>query len=99
MAHELAVWLQGERVGSLSLVDGRMTFQYASSALDNPNTPALSISLPKRSSPYTDGEARPFFAGLLPEGAQRARLERITDVSRYAQSARRRVRGRRHAHP
>ena len=82
MAHELAVWLQGERVGSLSLVDGRMAFHYASSALDNPNTPALSISLPQRSSPYTDGEARPFFAGLLPEGAQRARLERITHVSR-----------------
>lgn len=82
MAHDLSVWLYGERVGALSLVDGRMSFQYAQSALDSASTPALSLSLPKRVSPFPDSEARPFFAGLLPEGAQRARLEKITHVSR-----------------
>ncbi|MEH6688768.1 MAG: type II toxin-antitoxin system HipA family toxin [Halopseudomonas sabulinigri] len=82
VAHDLSVWLQGERVGALSLVEGRMSFQYSTSALDNPSIPALSISLPKRVSPFSDSEARPFFAGLLPEGAQRARLEKITHVSR-----------------
>ncbi|SFP52546.1 serine/threonine-protein kinase HipA [Geopseudomonas sagittaria] len=28
MAHELAVWLFAEQVGSLSLVDGRLSFGY-----------------------------------------------------------------------
>lgn len=82
MPHDLTVWLHQDRVGLLSLVEGRMRFQYTQSALDNPEIPALSVSLPKQVLPFADQEVRPFFAGLLPEGAQRARLEKITHVSR-----------------
>ena len=68
------VWLHGERIGEVSgrrRVDAR--FRYDESVLDDHglNVPVLSCSL-RSSGQRVD--ARPFFAGLLPEGDARRQL-------------------------
>lgn len=82
MATDLAVWLHRQRVGTLYLTDGRMTFRYTDAALASSQVPALSISLPKRAEPFNDFEARPYFAGLLPEGRLRDLIGARLQVSR-----------------
>ena len=81
MAHELEVWLFTERVGTLALVDGRLNFCYASDWLSQPNAVALSTSLPLQGEPFDDHKARPFFAGLLPEGQMRRLIAQQFQVS------------------
>lgn len=46
MAPELEVWLFADRVGTLALVDGRLSFCYASGRLAQSDAVALSVSLP-----------------------------------------------------
>lgn len=82
MATELTVWLQAVRIGKLYLTQGRLTFQYTEDALASASTPALSVSLPKRVEPFNDHEARPYFAGLLPEGRLRNLIGTKVQVSR-----------------
>jgi serine/threonine-protein kinase HipA len=68
----LAVWWDGALVGALRLnAHGEMTFAYAESWLTSDASPAISVSLPKRTETYRQRECRPFFAGLLPEDVQR----------------------------
>lgn len=69
MAHELEVRLFSSHVGTLVLTDGRLGFRYASTWLAQSNAVALSASLPLQAEPFDDRQARPFFAGLLPEAA------------------------------
>ncbi|HPH69245.1 MAG TPA: type II toxin-antitoxin system HipA family toxin [Kofleriaceae bacterium] len=76
MARNLDVWLLGARIGTLSQVDGRLSFAYAPDA-----TTPLSQSLPIRSEPFDDRAARPFFAGLLPEGGKRKQIAKTLQVS------------------
>ena len=82
MAHELAVWLFAEQVGTLSLVDGRLSFAYHPGWLANPDAVALSGSLPLQAAPFDDIRTRPFFAGLLPEGHLRRLIAQRLQVSR-----------------
>ena len=82
MTHELAVWLSGERVGTLSLAQGRLRFQYAPAWLARPDALPLSCSLPLQAVPFDDHQARPFFAGLLPEGTKRRLIAQQLQVSR-----------------
>lgn len=87
MAHELAVWLFADRVGTLALVDGRLSFGYAPEWLSHPGAVALSASLPLRAAPFDDRQTRPFFAGLLPEGQMRrliAQQFHISDQNDFA---------------
>ena len=81
MAHELAVWLFTDRVGTLALVEGRLNFCYAPGWLSQANAPALSASLPLQAVPFDDRQTRPFFAGLLPEGQMRRLLAQQFQVS------------------
>ncbi|MEY2953562.1 MAG: hypothetical protein RLZZ401_1649, partial [Pseudomonadota bacterium] len=76
MARQLEVWLSGTQVGTLSQIDGRLRFAYASGA-----TTPLSQSLPVRAEPFDDRATRPFFAGLLPEGGKRKQIARTLQVS------------------
>lgn len=76
MARNLDVWLLGARIGTLSQVDGRLSFAYAPDA-----TTPLSQSLPIRSEPFDDRATRPFFAGLLPEGGKRKQIATTLQVS------------------
>lgn len=81
MAHELEVWLFDRRVGSLSLVHGRLSFAYAPEWLALPQATALSHSLPLQAQPFDDHQTRPFFAGLLPEGQMRRLIAQQFQVS------------------
>lgn len=81
MAHELEVWLFADRVGTLSLVDGRLHFRYLSDWLSRPGAVSLSRSLPLQDAPFDDHHSRPFFAGLLPEGQLRRLIAQRFQVS------------------
>jgi serine/threonine-protein kinase HipA len=81
MARELDVWLFADRVGALSLVDGRLSFRYAADWLSQSDAVALSASLPLQAEPHDDRNARPFFAGLLPEGQMRRLIAQQVQVS------------------
>lgn len=81
MAHELEVWLFADRIGTLALVEGRLNFWYSAEWLKLPNAVALSCSLPLQVEPFDDHKARPFFAGLLPEGRMRRLIAQQFHVS------------------
>ena len=76
MARHLDVWLLGVQVGTLSQVAGQLSFAYAPGT-----TTALSHSLPIQPEPFDDRAARPFFAGLLPEGGKRKQIAKTLQVS------------------
>lgn len=81
MAHELNVWLFADRIGTLALVDGRLSFRYTPDWLSRPNAVALSTSLPLQTEAFDDHKTRPFFAGLLPEGQMRRLIAQQFQVS------------------
>ena len=76
MARHLDVWLLGAHIGTLSQIEGRLSFAYAPGA-----TTLVSQSLPIRSEPFDDRATRPFFAGLLPEGGKRRQIAKTLQVS------------------
>ena len=83
MMRTLTVWWEGAVVGSLTTNrHGAMRFAYDASRLADPAAPALSVSLPKRPEPFPPRQCRPFFEGLLPEGAQRDAVATALGVSR-----------------
>lgn len=82
MTRELEVWLFRDRVGTLAVVEGRLNFWYAPEWLACSAAIALSYSLPLRAEPFDDRAARPFFAGLLPDGDMRRFIAQRLQVSR-----------------
>lgn len=82
MSRVLGVWLLGQYVGQLAQIDGRLTFSYASHWLESASACPLSHSLPLRTEAFDDKAARPFFAGLLPEGDKRTLIAKVLHVSR-----------------
>ena len=83
MTRALTVWWEGAVVGSLTADrHGAMRFAYDAGWLADPAAAALSVSLPKRPEPYPPRQCRPFFEGLLPEGAQRDAVASALGVSR-----------------
>ena len=81
MAHEIEVRLFGKPVGFLSLVAGRLNFQYAENWLAQDGAVALSQSLQLRAEAFDDALCRPFFSGLLPEGNLRRLIAQQYQVS------------------
>lgn len=81
MARELEVWLFTERVGTLTLTDGRLTFRYSPDWLLRRDAVALSSFFPLQAEAFDDHHTRPFFAGLLPEGQLRRLIARQLQVS------------------
>lgn len=83
MINSLTVWWDGARVGLLRIDDnGDLEFVYDPDWVGDPARPAVSISLPKRLESFNRRETRPFFAGLLPEEAQRDAVAHALGVSR-----------------
>lgn len=78
---ELEVWLFANHIGTLAQVEGRLTFRYTAKWLQQPHAAALSCSLPLQVELYDDHKARPFFAGLLPEGHLRRLIAQQFQVS------------------
>ena len=78
---KLDVWLFAKRVGTLTFERGRLQFTYADTWLADSRAVSLSCSLPLRPEPFGDQVARPFFAGLLPEGQMRQLLCRQFRIS------------------
>ncbi|MCC6789710.1 MAG: type II toxin-antitoxin system HipA family toxin [Hyphomonadaceae bacterium] len=82
MKRRLSIWWDGQLVGALQIDEhGDMSFAYDTSWLADAARPALSMSLPKRDAPFRRRECRPFFAGLLPEEAQREAVARVLGLS------------------
>jgi serine/threonine-protein kinase HipA len=81
MAHDIGVWLFDQAVGALSLVAGRLNFQYLDDWLAQPDAVALSQSLPLGPDAFDDDQCRAFFAGLLPEGNLRRLIAQQCQVS------------------
>lgn len=81
MAHELKVWLFDQPVGRLFLSQGRLHFAYLPDWLAQPQAMPVSMSLPLQPDSFDDQQARPFFAGLLPEGKLRSVIARQLQVS------------------
>ncbi|MDZ4777129.1 MAG: type II toxin-antitoxin system HipA family toxin [Alphaproteobacteria bacterium] len=83
MKSALSVWWNDAIVGTLRLDEhGDTTFDYASDWLADADRPALSRSLPKQAEPFDRRRTRPFFAGLLPEEAQRDAVARSLGISK-----------------
>lgn len=87
MSRRLVVYLGDHIVGELrSEHDGRgdrFSFAYDPGWVSHPEAACLSLSLPFRGpeTPYPPDAARPFFAGLLPEGAVRRAVARQHGLS------------------
>ena len=82
MSNELNVYLLGNKVGRLSLdAERRFVFAYDKDWLNSSSAVPLSLNLPLQSKPYTDQQARPFFANLLPESDLRRALARKLGLS------------------
>lgn len=83
MTRALSVWWDGVLVGALRIDDhGDLSFAYDAGWLADPARPAISVSLPKQPEPFDRRRTRPFFAGLLPEEAQREAAAHALGVSR-----------------
>jgi serine/threonine-protein kinase HipA len=79
---KLIVWWDGRVVGDLSRrPNGGERFTYNEAWLNDPLTPALSLSLPKSGKKFSWSAMSPFFDGLLPEGASRRAIARVLQVS------------------
>jgi serine/threonine-protein kinase HipA len=80
----LDVHLTGEKVGELEhRGPGRYRFEYLTEVVEThePGSLLLSASLPIQADPFPPSAARPFFEGLLPEGAVRTTIARSLGVS------------------
>jgi serine/threonine-protein kinase HipA len=82
MRKVLDVYLNENLVGELEqLITGKLCFTYLSTWLENPNTVALSFSLPLRREPFSEKECRSFFAGILPEDSTRKTIARNLGIN------------------
>lgn len=79
----LDVYLAGAHVGKLYRPgSGRLAFEYDAAVADQAaGDLLLSASLPVQAERFPNGQTRPFFEGLLPEGAVREQVARERGVS------------------
>jgi len=80
----LDVYLAGERIGDLERQGPtRYRLRYANDTVERHGEGALllSASVPVRPDPYPSGRTKPFFEGLLPEGAIRSTIARTLGLS------------------
>ena len=62
------VYVRERLAGILAQTDEGYAFNYDSAYVLDPNTKAVSLTLPKREEPYESTVLFPFFDGLIPEG-------------------------------
>lgn len=84
MENELALWLSGDLVATVSReTGGKVRLRYSDAALSTfeLGTPLLSIGLPLANVSYPNARTRAFLDGLLPEGEQRRVIAEQLDLS------------------
>ena len=82
MTRSLSVWWGEGLVGTLVLDQhGNLGFTYDPDWIKDDSQRPISQSLPKRPEPFNRRETRPFFAGLLPDEAQREAAARSLGIS------------------
>jgi len=62
------VYVRDAFAGTLQETDSGYSFSYDPAALNNPEVPFVSLSLPKKPEAYTSQTLFSFFDGLIPEG-------------------------------
>lgn len=62
------VYVRDTFAGLLRETDFGYLFEYDKNYIENPETPSVSLTLLKRSEPYTSATLFSFFDGLIPEG-------------------------------
>ncbi|MCC7193282.1 MAG: type II toxin-antitoxin system HipA family toxin [Phycisphaeraceae bacterium] len=78
----LTVYLSSDAVGTLDQDDsGLLWFQYDAAWLNKPDATPLSRSLPLQTEPFKGKQARPFFAGILPDEGPRQQIAAILGIS------------------
>jgi serine/threonine-protein kinase HipA len=77
----LGVFFESRKVGTVDADEGRFTFAYDPSWLDDQASFAISRSLPLVAGPQAGPAAHSFFANLLPEGRIRALVARRLGIS------------------
>ena len=79
---QLVTYLNSQRTGTLEQDDsGLIQFTYDQKWLDNPDAIPLSRSLPLQEESFRGKNARPFFAGILPEEGPRVKIAAILGIS------------------
>jgi len=78
----LAVYLNHEGVGTLTQDDsGLLAFNYTQEWIQRADASPLSRTLPLQTEPFRGKQARPFFAGILPEEGPRKTIASILGIS------------------
>jgi HipA-like protein len=82
------VYCRGRLAGVLAKDNGRFSFQYLPEYLgtNDPEHPAISLTLPKQEAAFVSSKLFPFFFGLLAEGDDKAlqcRLLRIDENDHF----------------
>ena len=78
----LAVYLNREEVGRLTQGDsGLLAFSYKPEWIQRADASPLSRTLPLQTEPFRGKQARPFFAGILPEEGPRKTIASILGIS------------------
>ena len=54
--------------GKITETDDGYLFEYEKDYLENPNSAAISLTMPLSNEPYLSNILHPFFDGLIPEG-------------------------------
>lgn len=69
MSRKAKIYVKDKFAGMLiESSEGQYSFQYDKNYLENPNSSAVSLTLPKKKDPYLSDYLFPFFDGLIPEG-------------------------------
>ncbi|MEQ8477236.1 HipA N-terminal domain-containing protein [Fulvivirga sp.] len=81
-----AVYMGQQLCGYLTKDNGRYTFQYTAEHLNDNNTYAISLTLPKQAEAFNADHLFPFFFGLLAEGVNKktqCRMLRIDENDHF----------------
>jgi HipA-like protein len=82
-ATRVGVYCRGVFAGTLSKQLGTYHFKYVSDYLNDPNNPAISLTLPKQAAAFESPVLFPFFFGLLAEGDDKALQCRVLKIDEH----------------
>ncbi len=81
MNKTLMVFFHDQYCGDLNFENGRLSFTYQNTYLENANASAIATTMPLSQQTYSHQIVYPFFSGLLPDEGVRYRLARYLQLS------------------